>query len=204
MMCPSLQAVSMTLTTANCQSHLLQPLPPTPTEYPCKEDEFHCWRSNGVKCIAASAQCDYSIDCPLGEDEETCGPCTFEYGFCNWRDISQKSNKWQRVKASTNTQPPADHTTGTGHYMQVNFSSVASENEAQFQSPSLPASSPYCQIQFHFHIGRGGSVGDRNVLLQNGERKTAQLWTRNHSTAALEPGAPGHWEATTTIQDCLQ
>ncbi|XP_037401783.1 MAM and LDL-receptor class A domain-containing protein 1 isoform X2 [Pygocentrus nattereri] len=159
---------------------------PTPTEYPCKEDEFHCWRSNGVICIAASAQCDYSIDCPLGEDEETCGPCTFENGICNWMDISQNSNKWQRVKASTNTQPPADHTTGTGHYMQVDFSSGASENEAQFQSPSLPASSPYCQIQFHFHIGRGGSVGDLNVLLQNGEGKTAQLWTRNHSTAA-------HW-----------
>ncbi|KAI4891478.1 hypothetical protein NFI96_023830, partial [Prochilodus magdalenae] len=162
------------------------PVSPMPTDYPCKEDEFHCWRSTGVKCIAASAQCDYSIDCPLGEDEETCGPCTFEYGLCNWKDISQDSNKWQRLKAGSTTEPPTDHTTGTGHYMQVNFNSEASENQAQFQSPSLPASSPYCEIQFHFHIGNGDGIGGLSMLLQSEDGKTTQLWTRNISTAA-------HW-----------
>ncbi|XP_072544730.1 apical endosomal glycoprotein [Salminus brasiliensis] len=159
------------------------PTSPTPTDHPCKENEFHCWRSSGVKCIAASAQCDYSIDCPLGEDEDTCGPCTFEYGLCDWSDISQNDNEWQRVKAGNNTKPPTDHTTGEGHYMHVNFSSVPSESEVQFQSPSLPASSPYCQILFYFHLGRGGSVGDLSIFLQNGEGRRTRLWTRNHSTA---------------------
>ncbi|MCJ8731789.1 hypothetical protein PDJAM_G00203590 [Pangasius djambal] len=129
------------------------PTTPIPTEHPCREDEFHCWRSDGRKCIFSTAVCDYSIDCPLGEDEEICGPCTFEYGLCNWSDISQDNIKWQRVKVSENTEPPTDHTTGTGHYMYVNLSSVPSENEVQFESPSLPPTSPYCQLLFHFHLG---------------------------------------------------
>ncbi|KAG9273992.1 MAM and LDL-receptor class A domain-containing protein 2-like [Astyanax mexicanus] len=156
---------------------------PTPTDHPCKENEFYCWRSSGMKCIASTAQCDYSIDCPLGEDEETCGPCTFENGLCDWSDISQSVNKWLRVKAGDNTDPPADHTTGTGHYVHVNFSPASSGSEAQFQSPSLPSSSPYCQILFYFHLGKGGNVGDLSVFLQNDEGKRTQLWTRNHSTA---------------------
>lgn len=44
----------------------------------------------------------------------TTGPCTFEDGLCAWSDISQDNNKWLRVKASENTEPPTDHTTGTG------------------------------------------------------------------------------------------
>lgn len=36
-------------------------------------DEFFCWRSEGAVCVSASRQCDYALDCPLGEDEETCG-----------------------------------------------------------------------------------------------------------------------------------
>ncbi|KAK1787196.1 hypothetical protein P4O66_017048 [Electrophorus voltai] len=167
----------------------------TPTGYPCREGEFHCWRSDGLKCIAASAQCDYSIDCPLGEDEGNCGPCTFEYGLCLWSDVSQDNNKWQRLKASSNIEPPADHTTGKGHYMHVNFSSVSSENEALFQSPELLPSSSYCQLLFHFHLGGagggggggaggGGGTGGLSVLLQDGEGVRTHLWTRYHSTEA--------------------
>ncbi|XP_034159304.2 MAM and LDL-receptor class A domain-containing protein 1 isoform X1 [Pangasianodon hypophthalmus] len=158
------------------------PTTPTPTEHPCRENEFHCWRSDGRKCIATTARCDYSIDCPLGEDEETCGPCTFEYGLCNWSDISQDNIKWQRVKVSENTQPPADHTTGTGHYMYVNLSSVPSENEVQFESPSLPPTSPYCQLLFHFYLGGEDGVRGLSVFMQNEENHRTQLWTRTNST----------------------
>lgn len=45
----------------------------------------------------------------------TLGPCTFEYGLCNWNDTSQDKNKWKRVKASEDTVPPTDHTTGKGN-----------------------------------------------------------------------------------------
>ncbi|XP_053484115.1 MAM and LDL-receptor class A domain-containing protein 2 isoform X3 [Ictalurus furcatus] len=158
------------------------PTTPTPTEHPCRADEFHCWRSDGRKCIATTARCDYSIDCPLGEDEETCGPCTFEYGLCSWSDISQDNNKWQRVKASENTQPPTDHTTGTGHYMYVILSSVPSKNEVQFESPLLPPTSPYCQLLFHFHLGGEDGVRGLSVFIQNEENNRTQLWTRTNSS----------------------
>ncbi|KAK3546332.1 hypothetical protein QTP70_025671, partial [Hemibagrus guttatus] len=154
---------------------------PTPTEYPCKENEFYCWRSDEKKCIESTAHCDYRIDCPLGEDEESCGPCTFEYGLCKWDNTSQ-DNKWQRVKASEDTVPPTDHTTGTGHYMYVNLNSVPSENEVQFTSPSLPPTSPYCQLLFHFHLDGEDGVRGLSVFMQNEENNRTQLWTRTNST----------------------
>ncbi|XP_058250824.1 MAM and LDL-receptor class A domain-containing protein 1 [Hemibagrus wyckioides] len=153
----------------------------TPTEYPCKENEFYCWRSDEKKCIASTAHCDYRIDCPLGEDEESSGPCTFEYGLCNWNSTSQ-GNKWQRVKASEDTEPPTDHTTGTGHYMYVNLNSVPSENEVQFMSPSLPPTSPYCQLLFHFHLDGEDGVRGLSVFMQNEKNDRTQLWTRTNST----------------------
>ncbi|XP_073671213.1 MAM domain-containing protein 2-like [Paramisgurnus dabryanus] len=109
------------------------------------ENEFYCWRSDGIKCIAATAQCNYVLDCPLGEDEETCGPCNFENGQCQWSDVSVGPNRWNRLKVTNNTDPKTDHTTGTGHYMQPNFLEQ-SNNEALYQSPSLPISSAYCQL----------------------------------------------------------
>ncbi|KAI5627922.1 MAM and LDL-receptor class A domain-containing protein 1 [Silurus asotus] len=154
---------------------------PTPTENPCREDEFYCWRSD--RCVATTSCCDYNIDCPLGEDEETCGPCTFEYGLCDWHDISQDKNKWQRVKASENTDPPTDHTTGLGHYMYVNLSLVSSKNEMQLESPLLPPSSPYCQILFNFHLGGEDGVRGLSVLMQNEQKNRTHLWARTNSTA---------------------
>lgn len=57
-----------------------------------KADEFYCWRSDGRKCIASTARCDYRIDCLLGEDEETCGEITekllFTKSFCISMSIS--------------------------------------------------------------------------------------------------------------------
>lgn len=42
------------------------------------------------------------------------GPCTFESDQCQWTDTSDGQSKWQRQKASNNTEPPTDHTTATG------------------------------------------------------------------------------------------
>ncbi|XP_056333186.1 MAM and LDL-receptor class A domain-containing protein 1 isoform X2 [Danio aesculapii] len=154
----------------------------TPTLNPCKENEFHCWQSDGVTCIASTAQCNYVPDCPLGEDEETCGPCNFENGQCQWHDISVSPNKWERVKAPDNPDLPNDHTTKTGHYMQTNIIDP-SKNEAVFQSPSLPVSSAYCQLLFHFHMGTG-CAGNLSVILQKGEDDRKLLWSRSSSTSS--------------------
>ncbi len=44
------------------------------------------------------------------------GPCTFESNQCQWADSSDGQSRWQRQKASNNTEPPTDHTTGTGDF----------------------------------------------------------------------------------------
>ncbi|KAK2822608.1 hypothetical protein Q5P01_022673 [Channa striata] len=154
---------------------------------PCQDNQFFCWRSDGKVCILATLHCDYHPDCPQGEDEDGCGPCTFEMDQCQWTDTSDGESKWQRQKASNNTKPPTDHTTETGYYMGVNFSQGSTQTEARLQSPSLPPSSPYCQILFHFHI-RQESAGSLRVLMQQAEGSEAILWSRSHSTVS-------HWAA---------
>ncbi|KAF7668436.1 hypothetical protein LDENG_00014610 [Lucifuga dentata] len=164
--------------------------PPTPTSpatpstaptNPCQEHEFFCWRSAGKVCILASSQCDYHLDCPQGEDEDGCGPCTFEKDQCQWVDTSDGQSRWQRQKASNKTEPPTDHTTHTGYYMSVNFSQGPTHTEARLQSPVLSPSSPYCQILFHFHISAESARSVR-VLMQQAEGSEAILWSRSHNT----------------------
>ncbi|CAJ1072730.1 MAM and LDL-receptor class A domain-containing protein 2 [Xyrichtys novacula] len=158
--------------------------PPTsPPVNPCQDDEFFCWRSE--VCISAALQCDYKPDCEHGEDEVCCGSCTFEGDQCKWSDTGAGQSRWQRQKASNNTEPPTDHTTGTGYYMRVNFTQGSTQSEARLQSPTLSPSSLYCQIQFHFHIS-AESAGSLRVLMQQAEGSEAILWSRSHNTGS-------HW-----------
>lgn len=161
------------------------PLTSTAPTNPCQDDEFFCWRSPGKVCILASLQCDYRPDCPQSEDEDGCGPCTFESDQCQWLDISEGQRRWQRQKASNNMEPPTDHTTETGYYMRVNFSQVSTQIEARLQSPSLSPSSPYCQILFHFHIS-SECAGSLRVLMQQADGSEAILWSHSHNTVS-------HW-----------
>ncbi|XP_074544676.1 MAM and LDL-receptor class A domain-containing protein 1 [Halichoeres trimaculatus] len=157
------------------------PAPPNP----CQDDEFFCWRSAGEVCISATLKCDYHPDCEYGEDEDGCGPCTFERDQCKWADTGAGQSRWQRQKASNNTEPPTDHTAGTGFYMRVNFSQGSTQSEARLKSPPLPPSPPYCQIKFHFHIS-AESAGSLRVLMQQAEGSEAILWSRSHNTGS-------HW-----------
>ncbi|XP_028831423.1 MAM and LDL-receptor class A domain-containing protein 1 [Denticeps clupeoides] len=176
----------------NSQLPLMPTTPPstgatptfTPTSQPCTGGEFFCWRSDGVECVPVTAQCDYRVDCPLGEDEETCGPCSFELGQCQWSDISIGAPKWQRQKSNDQTDPPQDHTTGTGYYMWVNASGDQQEHPALLQSPTLPPTSPYCQLLFHFHMARVGP-GSVSVSLQSAGGQRDQLWSRTRDSAPM-------------------
>ncbi|KAM7379552.1 hypothetical protein PAMP_005098 [Pampus punctatissimus] len=161
------------------------PLTSTAPPNPCQDNEFFCWRSTGKVCIVAGLQCDYHPDCPQREDEDGCGLCTFESDQCKWLDTSDGQRRWERQKASNNTEPPTDHSTDTGYYMTVNFSQMSTQSEARLQSPSLPPSSLYCQIQFHFHIS-SECAGSLRVLMQQTDGSEAILWSRSHNTVS-------HW-----------
>ncbi|XP_054624893.1 MAM and LDL-receptor class A domain-containing protein 1 [Dunckerocampus dactyliophorus] len=153
---------------------------PSPTN-PCQDDEFFCWRSSGEPCILATLKCNYHPDCPQGEDEDGCGPCTFESGQCGWTDAGLGQRTWYRQKADGNTQPPSDHTTQSGFFMITNSSQTSQPSEAGLQSPLLPPSSPFCQIQFHFHIS-SECAGSLRVLMQRDDGSEAILWSRNRRT----------------------
>ncbi|XP_015227028.1 PREDICTED: MAM and LDL-receptor class A domain-containing protein 1-like [Cyprinodon variegatus] len=151
---------------------------------PCQDNEFFCRLSAGKVCIPATQQCDYHLNCPEGEDEDGCGPCTFETDQCLWSDISDGPAKWQRQKGAS-TESPEAHTTQTGFYMTVNLSLGSTQTEAKLLSPQLPPSSPYCQLLFHFPISMG-STGSLRVLMQQAEGGEAILWSRSHNTVS-------HW-----------
>ncbi|XP_048866511.1 MAM and LDL-receptor class A domain-containing protein 1 isoform X9 [Brienomyrus brachyistius] len=168
-------------------SALPQPATPTappstsPSATPCKADEFFCWLSEDVTCIPASSQCDYTKDCPLGEDEQSCGPCTFENNQCGWMDVSKRDIRWQRQRATVPTDP--DHTTGTGSYMNVvhgksNIAQSKSRGNARLLSPRLPPSGPYCQMMFHFRVTPGGGAGLYVIRLEAGAKSGTLLWSR--------------------------
>ncbi|XP_047444387.1 MAM and LDL-receptor class A domain-containing protein 2 isoform X2 [Mugil cephalus] len=159
--------------------------PPTTPMNPCQDNEFFCWSSGGNVCVLAALQCDYHADCPQAEDEAGCGPCTFESDQCGWTDTSDGRSTWRRQKANNDTEPPADHTTGTGYYMTVKSRQGSTQSEAMLQSPPLAPSSPYCQILFHFHIS-AASAGSLRVLMQQAEGSEAILWSRSHNTVS-------HW-----------
>ncbi|XP_056247108.1 MAM and LDL-receptor class A domain-containing protein 1 [Seriola aureovittata] len=182
---PDISPTSTSPSSSNPPTSPATPSTSTAPIAPCQDNEFFCWRSAGKVCVLATLQCDYHADCPQGEDEDGCGPCTFESGQCQWTDTSEGPSKWQRQKASNNTEPPTDHTGNTGYYMRVNFSQGSTQSEAQLQSPQLPPSSPYCQILFHFHIS-AESAGSLRVLMQQAEGSEAILWSRSHNTVS-------HW-----------
>nr|XP_020447005.1 MAM and LDL-receptor class A domain-containing protein 1-like isoform X2 [Monopterus albus] len=180
-------ALPDTSPTSAAPTSLAPPSVSTTPVNPCQDNQFFCWRSAGNVCILITLQCDYHPDCPQGEDEDGCGPCTFENDQCQWTDTSDGLSKWQRQKANNNTEPPTDHTTETGYYMRVHFSQGSTQTEARLQSPLLPPSSPYCQILFHFHIS-AESTRSLRVLMQQADGSEAILWSRSHNTVS-------HWTA---------
>lgn len=182
---PDTSSTSAPPTSSNTPTSPAIPSTSTAPTSPCQGNEFYCWRSADEVCILAALKCDYHPDCPEGEDEDDCGPCTFESGQCQWTDTSDGQSRWQRHKASNGTEPPTDHTTETGYYMRVNFSQGSKWSEALLQSPPLSPSSPYCQILFHFHIS-AESAGSLRVLMQQAEGSEAILWSRSHNTVS-------HW-----------
>ncbi|RVE62060.1 hypothetical protein OJAV_G00176900 [Oryzias javanicus] len=164
--------------------------PPTPPDTsppvdPCQDGEFFCRLSGGNFCISAALKCDYQPDCPRGEDEAGCGPCTFESDQCRWTDGSEGASAWRRLKADNGTEPPVDHTAdgGEGYFMTAEVAQGPDGSEARLQSPPLPPSSPFCQIQFHFHIS-GESAGSLRVLMQQAAGGEAILWSRSHNTVS--------------------
>lgn len=123
---------------------------PETTVSPCSEADFKCLSDNS--CISSFMVCDFTPDCPKGEDEANCGPCTFEDDYCGWSDSSMGEFHWNRLQAKDDApynHSSIDHTflNSSGHYMILEPSYDIDGKTAILTSPALTHSvGEYCEI----------------------------------------------------------
>nr|XP_039270832.1 MAM and LDL-receptor class A domain-containing protein 1-like [Styela clava] len=121
---------------------------------------------NSALCVASSQICDFTQDCPSGDDESSCEfECDFDSDTCSWNDASNGAFKWvagSGASASENTGPPGDHTSGTGTYMYVDASSGIQGSQAHLESGIIQATSATCEMIMYYHMN-GDHIGTLQV-----------------------------------------
>ncbi|KAK1796939.1 hypothetical protein P4O66_008252, partial [Electrophorus voltai] len=145
--------------------------------------QFDC--GSGV-CMDDKRVCDFTPDCPHGEDEALCpAQCDFEAGSCGWHEFAPADGfAWVRsspagVHADYQHQaPPRDHSTNTstGHFMFILKSRNSFSQRALLQSPMFQEAGSDCTITF-WHYNAGMSVGAANMYLRiEGMSSLTVLW----------------------------
>ncbi|KAM9501604.1 MAM and LDL-receptor class A domain-containing protein 1 [Clarias gariepinus] len=119
--------------------------------------------------------CDFTPDCPNGEDEANCpAQCDFEADACGWHEfVPGDGFDWVRSSPhtmSTDQQikvPLRDHSTNTstGHFLLVLKNSSSFSQCALLRSPTFHQAGPDCKLTF-WHYTAGISVGAANMYLQ--------------------------------------
>ncbi|XP_032676195.1 MAM and LDL-receptor class A domain-containing protein 1-like [Odontomachus brunneus] len=118
----------------------------------CTDDMFRC--KNGT-CLSSIHICDFTKDCPDGEDEMfECDKipenarCNFENGWCGWSNVPGRPLNWTLRSGPTPERnvPAYDHTyrnkTGTYAYVDM-FKRVAYGSRGTIESPLYNPTPPY-------------------------------------------------------------
>ncbi|XP_072220857.1 ALK tyrosine kinase receptor [Leuresthes tenuis] len=163
------------------------------------EGQYHCHQG---PAIPLDKLCDFSTDCPLGDDEgDLCrhflngSYCSFEEGECNWQSIPGRSLSWRRFTSpakGTRQSCPSSGATFTvegGH-------SKAQRGSASLRSPLFPPplrNSP-CTVRFWLCSGglHKGLLSLWIVENSTGPDEKRRLW---HS--ASEPKSDRGWKPIT-------
>ncbi|XP_051970443.1 MAM and LDL-receptor class A domain-containing protein 1-like isoform X1 [Xyrauchen texanus] len=154
---------------------------PPPTQ--CHPSQFHC---DANECVDGVKVCDFSPDCPSGEDEANClAQCDFENDSCGWHELAQGDGfEWVRGSANEvpidylDQTPPQDHTTSTseGHFMLIFKNSNRFSQQAVLRSPTFQQSGSDCTMTF-WHYNSGQSVGAAEMYLSvDGLDNSTILW----------------------------
>ncbi|TRZ00115.1 hypothetical protein DNTS_020307 [Danionella cerebrum] len=149
----------------------------------CLQSQFDC---GGNFCVDGAKTCDFSLDCPKGEDEAKCSAqCDFETDSCGWHEFFLGDGfEWVRGSASEDfpeyqdQTPPQDHTTNSsrGHFMFIFKKSNRFSQQALLRSPTFQQSSSECVMTF-WHYNSGHSVGAAEMQLQrDGSDSITILW----------------------------
>ncbi|XP_071341063.1 MAM and LDL-receptor class A domain-containing protein 1 isoform X4 [Trachinotus anak] len=156
--------------------------PPPPA---CPPSWFACGGGGG-DCIEESKVCDFTPDCPHGEDEASCpSKCDFEDGSCGWYELTLGDGfDWVRGSSAEvppdfyNTPPPLDHSTNSsaGHFMFILKNSSSLYPRAVLRGPWFPQSASGCTMTF-WHYNSGISVGAADMYLRiNGTDNNTIIW----------------------------
>uniref|UniRef100_A0A4W6FJB9 MAM and LDL receptor class A domain containing 1 n=1 Tax=Lates calcarifer TaxID=8187 RepID=A0A4W6FJB9_LATCA len=163
----------------------------------CPPSWFAC--GDGV-CIEESKVCDFTPDCPHGEDEASCrknlvivsylptcsaAVCDFEGSSCGWYELTLGDGfDWVRGSSTEvppdyyGHPPPLDHSTNStdGHFMFVLKNSSSLYPRAVLRGPWFKQSAAGCTMTF-WHYNSGISVGAADMYLRiNGSSNNTIIW----------------------------
>ncbi|KAL1271156.1 hypothetical protein QQF64_030172 [Cirrhinus molitorella] len=154
---------------------------PLPTQ--CLPSHFHCGAN---VCVDGVKVCDFSLDCPDGEDEYKCSAqCDFETDSCGWYELIQGDGfEWARGSADgiaieyIDQTPPQDHSTNTsaGHFMFIFKRSSRLSQQALLRSPTFQQTSSDCAMTFwHYNFGHSVGAAEMHLVIEGSDSITV-LW----------------------------
>ncbi|XP_067342984.1 MAM and LDL-receptor class A domain-containing protein 1 isoform X2 [Channa argus] len=149
----------------------------------CPPSWFAC---HSGECIEETKMCDFTPDCPRGEDESSCPHrCDFEGGSCGWYEFTPGDGfDWVRgssLEVSPEYQghpPPLDHSTNSteGHFMFILKNSSSLIPSAVLRGPWFQQSASGCTMIF-WHYNSGVSVGAADMYLRiQGVQNNTVIW----------------------------
>ncbi|CAF99024.1 unnamed protein product [Tetraodon nigroviridis] len=163
------------------------------------EGRYHCYQG---PAISLDRLCDFTRDCPLGDDEgDHCRDflngsyCSFEDGDCSWKPIAGRTLSWKRLQSSA--KPPRQSCPSSGATFSVEGGHAKGQRgSALLRSPLFPPplrNSP-CTVRFWL-CSRGLHKGSLSLwLLENstGPEEQRPLWS-----SASEAKSEKSWKLIT-------
>ncbi|XP_027129851.1 MAM and LDL-receptor class A domain-containing protein 1 isoform X2 [Larimichthys crocea] len=148
----------------------------------CPPSLFACGTG---ECIEEDKVCDFTPNCPHGEDEANCpSECDFADGSCGWYELTLGDGfDWVRGSSAEvppeyyGNPPPLDHTTNStqGHFMFIHKNSSSLHPRAVLRGPWFRQSASGCTMTF-WHYNSGISVGAADMYLRINGSNTV-IWS---------------------------
>ncbi|CAJ1074058.1 ALK tyrosine kinase receptor isoform X1 [Xyrichtys novacula] len=155
------------------------------------EGQYHCHQGPG---IPLDKLCDFTTDCPLGDDEgDRCRQflngsyCSFEDSECGWQPITGRGHSWRRLQSPSKATRQSCPTSGAAFSVEGG-QSKGQRGSALLRSPLLPPPlrNSRCTVRFWLCSGGLQRVSLSLWIMENstGPDKQRRLW---HSASEPKP-----------------